>query len=290
MFGVLQDTIVDSIKLIPFLFITYLIMELIEHSAGEKTEKLIKKSGKFGPLLGALLGVVPQCGFSAVAANFYAAKIITRGTLIAIFLSTSDEMLPILISEGADVFLKIKDKTKIAYDLNKIENIKIAIGIGIGITIDLLSKNHKENKNSIHSICENENCNCDEEGVIKSSINHTLQIFAYIFIISLVINSIIFAIGEEKIASLAVNVPVVGTLLAALVGVIPNCASSIILTELYLEKIITLGPMIAGLLVNSGIGVLILFKVNKDKKDNFKILGILYLVGVTAGIIIDLLI
>ena len=274
MFGVLQDTIVDSIKLIPFLFITYLIMELIEHSAGEKTEKLIKKSGRFGPLLGALLGVVPQCGFSAVAANFYAAKIITRGTLIAIFLSTSDEMLPILISEGADVFLIIK----------------IAIGIGIGITIDLLGKNHKEGKNSIHSICENENCNCDEEGVIKSSINHTLQIFAYIFIISLVINSIIFAIGEEKIASLAVNVPVVGTLLAALVGVIPNCASSIILTELYLEKIITLGPMIAGLLVNSGIGVLILFKVNKDKKDNFKILGILYLVGVTAGIIIDLLI
>ena len=273
MFGVLQDTIVDSIKLIPFLFITYLIMELIEHSAGEKTEKLIKKSGRFGPLLGALLGVVPQCGFSAVAANFYAAKIITRGTLIAIFLSTSDEMLPILISEGADILI-----------------IKIAIGIGIGITIDLLSKNHKENKNSIHSICENENCNCDEEGVIKSSINHTLQIFAYIFIISLVINSIIFAIGEEKIASLAVNVPVLGTLLAALVGVIPNCASSIILTELYLEKIITLGPMIAGLLVNSGIGVLILFKVNKDKKDNFKILGILYLVGVTAGIIIDLLI
>lgn len=279
MFGVLQDTIVDSIKLIPFLFITYLIMELIEHSAGEKTEKLIKKSGRFGPLLGALLGVVPQCGFSAVAANFYAAKIITRGTLIAIFLSTSDEMLPILISEGADVFLIIK-----------ILIIKIAIGIGIGITIDLLSINHKENKNSIHSICENENCNCDEEGVIKSSINHTLQIFAYIFIISLVINSIIFAIGEEKIASLAVNVPVLGTLLAALVGVIPNCASSIILTELYLEKIITLGPMIAGLLVNSGIGVLILFKVNKDKKDNFKILGILYLVGVTAGIIIDLLI
>ena len=275
MFGVVQDTIVDSIKLIPFLFITYLIMELIEHSAGEKTEKLIKKSGKFGPLLGALLGVVPQCGFSAVAANFYAAKIITRGTLIAIFLSTSDEMLPILISEGADVFLIIKI---------------LIIGMGIGITIDLLSKNHKEDKNSIHSICENENCNCDEEGVIKSSINHTLQIFAYIFIISLVINSIIFAIGEEKIASLAVNVPVVGTLLAALVGVIPNCASSIILTELYLEKIITLGPMIAGLLVNSGIGVLILFKVNKDKKDNFKILGILYLVGVTAGIIIDLVI
>lgn len=279
MVDILQDTIIDSIKLIPFLFITYLIMELIEHSAGEKTEKLIKKSGKFGPLLGALLGVVPQCGFSAVAANFYAGKIITRGTLIAIFLSTSDEMLPILISEGASVFLIIK-----------ILLIKIAIGMGIGITIDLLGKKNKENKNSIHSICENENCNCDEEGVVKSSIKHTLQIFAYIFVISLVINIIIGLIGEERIANFAINVPIVGTMLSALVGIIPNCASSIILTELFLQGVITLGPMIAGLLVNSGIGLLILFKVNKDKKDNFKTLGILYLVGVTAGIIIDLLV
>ena len=280
MIEVLEHTILDSIKLLPFLFITYILMELIEHKAGEKTEKIIKKSGKFGPVIGALLGIVPQCGFSAIAANFYAARIITRGTLIAIFLSTSDEMLPILISEGAELGLILQILT-----------IKVVIGMAIGIIIDIFNKNNN-NKNKteeIHKICEHEHCNCEEEGVVKSSIKHTAQIFIYIFIITLIINAIIHFIGEDNIANFIINIPVIGTLIAGLIGVIPNCASSIILTELYLEGIITLGPMIAGLLVNSGVGILILFKVNKDKKENLKILGILYIVGITAGIVIDLL-
>ena len=280
MLEILEDTIIDSLRLVPFLFITYIIMELIETHAGEKTEKAIRKSGKFGPIIGALLGLVPQCGFSTVASNFYAARIITRGTLIAIFLSTSDEMLPILISKGAEIGLIVQ-----------ILAIKAFIGLGIGIVIDLLSRENKEKNNiEIYKICESENCNCEEEGVIKSSIKHTVQIFAYIFIISLVLNSIIYFVGEGKIANLIVNIPVLGTVITALIGIIPNCASSIILTELYLEKIIPLGSMIAGLLVNSGIGILVLFKVNKDKKDNLKILTILYIVGITAGIILDLLI
>ena len=280
MIEVLEHTILDSIKLLPFLFITYILIELIEHKAGEKTEKIIKKSGKFGPVIGALLGIVPQCGFSAIAANFYAARIITRGTLIAIFLSTSDEMLPILISEGAELGLILQ-----------ILSIKVGIGMAIGIIIDIFNKNNN-NKNKteeIHKICEHEHCNCEEEGVVKSSIKHTAQIFIYIFIITLIINAIIHFIGEDNIANFIINIPVIGTLIAGLIGVIPNCASSIILTELYLEGIITLGPMIAGLLVNSGVGILILFKVNKDKKENLKILGILYIVGITAGIVIDLL-
>lgn len=280
MIEILEHTIMDSIKLIPFLFITYIIMELIEHRAGEKTENIIKKSGKFGPIIGALLGVVPQCGFSAIAANFYTARIITRGTLIAIFLSTSDEMLPILISEGVDLGLILQILT-----------IKVVIGMAIGIIIDIFNKNNN-NKNKteeIHKICEHEHCNCEEEGVVKSSIKHTAQIFIYIFIITLIINAIIHFIGEDNIANFIINIPVIGTLIAGLIGVIPNCASSIILTELYLEGIITLGPMIAGLLVNSGVGILILFKVNKNKKENLTILGILYIVGITAGIVLDLL-
>lgn len=280
MIEVLEHTILDSIKLLPFLFITYMLMELIEHKAGEKTEKIIKKSGKFGPVIGALLGIVPQCGFSAIAANFYAARIITRGTLIAIFLSTSDEMLPILISEGAELGLILQILT-----------IKVVIGMAIGIIIDIFNKNNN-NKNKteeIHKICEHEHCNCEEEGVVKSSIKHTAQIFIYIFIITLIINAIIHFIGEDNIANFIINIPVIGTLIAGLIGVIPNCASSIILTELYLEGIITLGPMIAGLLVNSGVGILILFKVNKNKKENLTILGILYIVGITAGIVLDLL-
>ena len=280
MIEILEHTIIDSIKLVPFLFITYIIMELIEHHAGEKTEKIIKKSGKFGPVIGALLGIVPQCGFSAIAANFYAARIITRGTLIAIFLSTSDEMLPILISEGAELGLILQILT-----------IKVVIGMAIGIIIDIFNKNNN-NKNKteeIHKICEHEHCHCEEEGVVKSSIKHTAQIFVYIFIITLIINAIIHFIGEDNIANFIINIPVIGTLIAGLIGVIPNCASSIILTELYLEGIITLGPMIAGLLVNSGVGILILFKVNKNKKENLAILGILYIVGITAGIVLDLL-
>lgn len=280
MIEVLEETIIDSLKLIPFLFITYIIMELIEHKASDKTENIIRKSGKFGPVLGALLGIVPQCGFSAVAANFYAARIITRGTLIAIFLSTSDEMLPVLISEGAQLGLILQ-----------ILAIKVVIGMGLGLAIDLLqrSKRIPEEHSDIHKICEDEKCHCEEGGVIKSSIKHTAQIFAYILIISLIINIIIFAIGQDKIAELVVNIPIVGTLIAALIGIIPNCASSIILTELYLEKIITIGQMIAGLLVNSGIGILVLFKVNKNIKENLGILGTLYFIGVAFGLILDLI-
>ena len=151
MIEVLEHTILDSIKLLPFLFITYILMELIEHKAGEKTEKIIKKSGKFGPVIGALLGIVPQCGFSAIAANFYAARIITRGTLIAIFLSTSDEMLPILISEGAELGLILQ-----------ILAIKVIIGIAIGIVIDIFNKsnNNRNKSDEIHKICEHEHCYC----------------------------------------------------------------------------------------------------------------------------------
>lgn len=283
MLEVLEDTAVDSIKLLPFLFITYILMELIEHKAGNKTEKLIKKSGKFGPVLGAFLGIVPQCGFSTVAANLYAARIVTRGTIIAIFLSTSDEMLPILISEGTNIVLILQ-----------ILAIKLVIGMIFGLLIDLIPRNNKKQAENdeheeIHKICEQEHCNCEEEGIIISSIKHTLQIFAYIFIISLVINAIISLIGEEKISNLVVNVPFIGYFITAAIGVIPNCASSVILTELYLEKIITIGSMIAGLLVNSGVGLLVLFKVNKNYKENFEILGLLYIIGAITGIVLDLI-
>ena len=216
---------------------------------------------------------------SAVAANFYAARIITRGTLIAIFLSTSDEMLPILISEGTEFGLILQ-----------ILSIKVVIGIGLGMIIDLLSRKTKceEKYKEIHEICEHEHCHCEEEGVVKSSIKHTIQIFAYIFVITFILNIIIHGIGEDKIAGLMVNTPFIGPLVSSLIGIIPNCASSVILTELYIENIITMGSMIAGLLVNSGVGLLVLFKVNKNLKENLSILGILYVVGSISGILLDL--
>lgn len=280
MLEVLLETIVDSIKLLPFLFLAYLLIEFIENKAQEKTTKAIEKSGKFGPIMGALLGIIPQCGFSAAAANLYVGRVITLGTLISIFLSTSDEMLPVLISKAAPIGIIIE-----------ILLIKIFIGMVCGIVIDLLIK-HKEadKKEEIHKLCHDEHCHCEESGIFKSSIKHTLQIFVYIFIVSLILNYAIHYIGEERLASLILNIPILGTIISGLIGLIPNCASSVILTELYLGNILSMGAMIAGLLVNSGIGVLVLFKVNKNLKENITILGILYIIGIVSGILIDFIV
>ena len=280
MLHVLEHTLIDTIKLLPFLFLAYLVIEYIEQKAGDKTTYVIQKAGKFGPVLGGLLGIVPQCGFSAAASNLYAGRIVTMGTLIAIFLSTSDEMLPILISEAVPVGTIIT-----------ILLIKLGIAIAVGMLIDLIFRKKKveDSKEEIHKLCDEEHCHCEESGIFKSSLIHTLQIFAYILIISFALNLVIEFVGEDNIASLVLNVPVVGPLISSLVGLIPNCASSVILTQLYLENIISMGSMIAGLLVNSGIGVLVLFRVNKNKKENFTVLGILYLVGAISGIILDLI-
>lgn len=281
MLHVLEHTLIDTIKLLPFLFLAYLVIEYIEQKAGDKTTHVIQKAGKFGPVLGGILGIVPQCGFSAAAANLYAGRIVTMGTLIAIFLSTSDEMLPILISEAVPVGAIIT-----------ILLIKLGVAVVVGMLVDLIFRKKKveNSKEEIHKLCDEEHCHCEESGIFKSSLIHTLQIFVYILIISFVLNLIIHFVGEDNIAGLILNVPVVGPLISSLVGLIPNCASSVILTQLYLENIISMGSMIAGLLVNSGIGVLVLFRVNKSKKENFTILGILYLVGAVSGIILDLFI
>jgi len=287
MIDIIKDTLIDGMRLLPFLFITYLIMEYLEHKTGEKTKNIIRKSGKLGPLLGGFLGMFPQCGFSAAASNLYAGRIITVGTLIAIFLSTSDEMLPVLISESAPIGLIIK-----------ILLIKLIIAIIAGFTIDfvirLINKKLKVKETQVEEeighMCEHEHCHCEEGSILKSSIKHTLNIFLFIIIITLVLNTLIHFIGEENISNLILNMPVVGPLISGIVGLIPNCAGSVILTQLYLSNVISLGSMIGGLLVGSGIGILVLFRVNKNLKENLKILGVLYAIGVICGIVIDLII
>ena len=276
MLEVLQETIIDGLKLIPFLFIAYLIMEFIEHKTSNKSKEFIKKSGKFGPAIGGLLGIFPQCGFSAIAANLYAGRIITMGTLIAVFLSTSDEMLPIMISEAVPVGTILK-----------ILGIKLAIGIIMGFVIDLIFRKKEEEEEAIEHLCEHEHCHC-EDGILKSAITHTVKILAFIFVISLILNTVIHFVGEDTLSNLILNKPVLGPIISALVGIIPNCASSVILTELYLSNVISLGSMVAGLLIGSGVGLLVLFKVNNNIKENLKILGILYLISVVAGITIEI--
>ena len=278
MLDIVKDTLFDAIKLLPFLFITYLLMEYLEHKTGDKTKNIVEKSGKLGPLFGGVLGIFPQCGFSAAAANLYSGKIITLGTLIAVFLSTSDEMLPILISEAAPINLIIK-----------ILLIKLALGILFGFIIDAIYgviTNRKKQEGAKEAIAHM----CDHEGIIKSSIKHTLNILLFIIVITFIINVLIHFIGEEKIANAIASVPIVGVLISGLFGLIPNCAGSVIITELYLSKLITFGSMIAGLLVGSGIGLLVLFKSNKNIKENLKITLLLYLIGIISGIVIDFII
>lgn len=282
MLDIIQDTLIDSVKLFPFLFITYLILEFLEHKTGDKSKKIIKKSGRFGPILGSVLGIFPQCGFSTVAANFYAGRIITIGTLISVFLSTSDEMLPILISQQAPFSLIIK-----------ILLIKLTIGIISGFLIDFvfkLLKKQKTTENDINHLCEHEHCHCEDTNIFKSSLIHSVHIFIYVLIITFILNLIISFIGEDNISKIFTNNTFFGPIIASFIGLIPNCASSVILTKLYLENILTLSTMISGLLVNAGVGILVLFRVNKNLKENIFITILLYLIGIISGFILNFII
>ncbi|MDE7018452.1 MAG: arsenic efflux protein [Lachnospiraceae bacterium] len=280
MLDVILDAFWDCVKLLPFLFLTYLVMEYLEHKAGNKMQDAIQKSGKFGPVIGSILGAFPQCGFSAAASNLYAGRIITMGTLFAIYLSTSDEMLPIMISEnvGATLILKII-------------GCKIMIGMAAGLLIDvvisrLLKKGREDLQ--IEHMCEQHHCHC-EEGIFKSALHHTLEIFFYLLLVTVAFNMVIGAIGEDFLANLILNRPVVGELIAGAIGLIPNCAASVVITQLYLNGVLSAGAMMSGLLAGSGVGILVLLRVNDNPKENAKIIMLLYALGVLAGILIEAL-
>ena len=272
-------TIEDNIKLLPFLFLTYLLMEALEHTTGGKVQSRIKNAGKVGPLWGGLLGILPQCGISAAASSLYAGRVITVGTLLAIFLSTSDEMLPIFISAAVP-----------ASTVFKILMTKAVIAILSGFIAEFVYVNlfkKKEKDMDIHVVCEEEHCSC-EDGVLKSAIRHTLKIFFYILIITFILTLILEVIGEDKLAVVFQNVPVIGEMIAALVGLIPNCASSVVITELYLSGVIGAGAMMSGLLVNAGVGLLVLYRLNRNWKQNAGIVAALYGFGVFWGAVIEM--
>lgn len=278
MLDIISETLIDSAKLVPFLFVTYLAMEYLEHKTGDKTRNLVGKAGKWGPVIGGIAGAAPQCGFSAAASNLYAGRVITLGTLIAIYLSTSDEMLPILISEKVPLGL-----------IGKILLAKVLIGITAGVVIDLLFRGKGQEREHIHELCEQEHCHC-EEGIFRSAWKHTVQITFFIMVITFGLNLILHYGGEHLLENLVLNRPVLGPALAGVVGLIPNCAASVVITQLYLQGVIGTGSMMAGLLVGAGVGLLVLFRMNHDKKENLKILGLLYGIGVGAGIVIEYLI
>ena len=274
MLHIIEHSVLDSLKLVPFLFLTYLVMEYLEHKAGDKTQKVIGKAGKYGPLLGGVLGVAPQCGFSTAASNLYAGRVISMGTLLAVYLSTSDEMLPILISAKAEPALIVK-----------ILVLKVLIGMAAGFLVDFLFAGKQKEHHHIHEMCEEQSCHC-EEGILRSAINHTVRITFFILLITFALNLVMHYVGEDALASLLRDHGIVGPILSGLVGLIPNCASSVVITQLYLEGAMSFGTMMAGLLVGAGVGVLVLCRVNHNRKENLQIIGLLYLIGVVSGIIL----
>lgn len=279
-FEIIVEAGIDTLKLVPFLFITYLFMEWLEHRTGSRAQAAIRRAGKAGPLFGGVLGVFPQCGFSAAASNLYAGGLITAGTLAAVFLSTSDEMLPIFVSEAVPVGTIVKILTA-----------KMVIGVVCGFALDLLYHGILRREiryKNIHTMCENEHCKC-EEGIILSALRHTLQITVFIFLVTLALEAVMEGLGVGALSGLVLDQPVAGECIAGLIGLIPNCASSVVITQLYLEQVIGVGPMMAGLLTNAGIGMLILCRINRRRvRQNLGIIAYVYVAGVAWGILIDL--
>lgn len=302
---VLEHSVEDTLYLIPFLFVTYLAMEWLEHKAGDKAEEAVRRAGAAGPVVGALVGIVPQCGFSAAAATLWAGRVITLGTLFAVFLSTSDEMLPIFLAE------QVAPAT-----ILKIMGVKLMIGMVMGFVVDAavrLARRDRE-RLRIHELCERDRCHCngdcetceqqpelaydfehDEEhehhheggSILRSALKHTLQVTVFIFIITLVLDGALELVGEDALAAFLGSNPVLSVLGSALVGLIPNCAASVVIAQLYVEGALGAGAMMAGLLVSAGVGLLVLFRTNRGLRQNLIVLAGLWATGVFWGLIIS---
>ncbi|MCD8317159.1 MAG: arsenic efflux protein [Eggerthellaceae bacterium] len=313
---VLEDSISDTLYLIPLLYITFVLMEWREHWTGGKTQEAIKRAGAAGPIVGALLGVVPQCGFSAMASTLWAGRVITLGTLIAVFLSTSDEMLPIFIAEAVPI-------STILF----IMGAKVVIGMVMGFIIDTVLRMARRDEEPlrIHELCEQDQCGCQEDcetceknpelvyehfqdaveheelaealhdhghdhgwkSIFLSALKHTVQVTIFIFVITIVLNIVLVTVGEDVLANFLSANSALSVFATALVGLIPNCAASIVIAQLYLSGILGAGAMMSGLLVSAGIGLLVLLRANRHWKQNLGIIILLYATGVIWGLLIN---
>ena len=272
MLDIILETVIDTLKLIPFLFLAFLLIEYIEHKLKEKNKKVITKS-KFSVFFGSLLGLVPQCGFSVLATNLYVTRVVSLGTLISIYLSTSDEMLPLFIANKVDFTFILK-----------VLLIKFLVGFISGIIIDLLIR--KKSELDCH-ICSDDDCHCDSN-IFKSAFVHTFKIILFLLMISFLLNLSFEYFGFDLISKLFMKGTIFEVFLSSLVGLIPNCGSSVVITELYMNNILSFGGLISGVLTGSGVAILVLFKTNKKLLENLKILGIVYAIGVIVGLILNL--
>ncbi|MDO4162342.1 MAG: putative manganese transporter [Pseudomonadota bacterium] len=277
MWEIVAETLLDNLKIFPFLFATYLFLEYLEHKTSDKTTALIRRADKAGPVIGSILGVLPQCGFSVVAANFYAVRLISLGTLIAVFLSTSDELLPILISY--DISLKI---------ILLIIGCKIVCGIAIGYLIDAFY--HKKRMPRIETLCNTEHCHCEEyEGIWKPALYHSVKITLFILAVSLLLNIGLHYFDLSGQLAAVLRHPLLGEAAGAILGLIPNCSASVILPQMYIKDYISFSAMLSGSLVNAGVGLLVLFRVNRPMKQNLKITALLFFCGLLGGLCSNLI-
>jgi hypothetical protein len=273
---IVLDTVLDGLKLLPFLLITFLIIEFLEHKMSDKTEKIISKSGKFGPIIGSTLGIFPQCGFSVAATNLYVTRVIHIGTLIAIYLSTSDELLPILLSHKIDGSI-----------IFKFLFIKWIVGILFGIIIDFLFRKRKVETS--YELCDHDHCHCEKENIFLSAIKHTMNTFLFILITTFFINILFEYLKEDYLSVLFLKDSILASFLTSFIGLIPTCGASIMLSELYIEGVISFASCVAGLLTSSGVALLVLFKTNKNIKENIFILVSIYSIGAITGILLEVL-
>ena len=306
---VAEHSVADTLYLIPFLWVTYLAMEWLEHKTGERTQNAIRHAGAAGPIVGAFLGVVPQCGFSAVAATLYAGRVITLGTLFAVFLSTSDEMLPIFLAEAVP-----------GNTILSIMGAKVVIGMVMGFVVDAVLRLGCRDKDRlrIHELCEQDQCGCNHDcrtceaaperayehhddvehthshghgwkGILLSATKHTVQVTLFIFAITIVLNIVLETVGEEALARFLGDNPAFSVFATALVGLIPNCAASVVIAQLYVEGVLGAGAMLAGLLVSAGVGLLVLVRANRPWRQNAAIIALLYVIGVFWGLVCNAL-
>ena len=287
---VLEHSVLDTLKLVPLLFVTYLAMEAIEHTASARVRSVVERSGKAGPVVGAVLGALPQCGFSAMAATLYAGRVVTLGTLVAVVLSTSDEMVPVFLAHQEPLGR-----------LAAIMGTKVAVGMAVGLVVDVaLRAWHRAGDGHlhIHELCEREHCHCDDDhdhdhghgdgrwAIVRSALVHTVQVTLFILALTFVFGLVIESVGQDALAALLANHPVRAVFVAALVGLVPNCGASVAITELYLDGVLATGPMLAGLLASGGVGLLVLWRTNADVRQNALVTAFVYLVAVAVGLLV----
>ncbi len=281
-----KDALADSLLSIPVLLIAYIAMELLENSKRFNEDILHGYSRKAGPLLGGLLGAVPQCGISGAAATLFSTGAVTVGTMLAVFFSTSDEMLPILLSALTDRSVSVG---RVAWILAG----KAVLGIALGYAADLLLRSVIRPGKDISSFCEREHCHCEDSGnaflsAFRSAVKHTLKIAVMLIAVNFLLNLIFAFIGMERLSASILTTPVLGVALLALFGLIPNCSVSVILTRSYLSGIIGVGGLFAGLLSNAGIGLLVLFRNNKNRRENLIITVTLFALSAAVGMVLSL--